>query len=302
MYQYMKKIISVIAGIILVIFSSYIILENSKMNSQEILTTKYEISYTPDFAQYRDKVLWQDKTLFWEFISLEDYLTNVVDGMAYVLISEVQLNPEFTELYERLGPDKNQKTVVVYPFFTAVAYSEPGFYTYYKGECGADSQTCLTISLKEKYPLAGHTSGKAVQVLHLLGYDFISDIDIYAHPKILEKYDKVLLLHSEYVTKEMFNAITSHPKVIFLYPNALYAEIEFDYKSNTIQLIRGHGYPTPDIVNGFDWEFENTHPYEFDTECKNWEFYEITNGFMLNCYPENIFHDNLKFLQKIKEL
>ena len=294
----MKKIISVVAGIILVIFSSYIILENSEMNFQEILTTKHEITYTSDYGQ--DKVIiGTDKSLFREFITLEDPRTKVIDGVAYVIMTDVQLNPEFTELYEELGPDKNQKTVVVYPFFTAVAYSEPGFYTYYKGECGTDPQTCLTISLKEKYPLAGHTSGKAVQVLHLLGYDFISDIDIYAHPKILEKYDKVLLLHSEYVTKEMFNAITSHPKVIFLYPNALYGEIEFDSMKNKISLIRGHGYQG--VANAFDWEFENTRPYEFDTACKNWEFYEITNGWMLNCYPENIFHLDVKFIEKIKE-
>ena len=28
-----------------------------------------------------------------------------------------------------------QKTVVVYPYFTSVAYTEPGFYTYFRGEC-----------------------------------------------------------------------------------------------------------------------------------------------------------------------
>ena len=37
------------------------------------------------------------------------------------------------------------------------------------------------------------------------------------------------MLHNEYVTRPMFDAITSHPNVIYLYPNALYAEIEVNY-------------------------------------------------------------------------
>ena len=43
------------------------------------------------------------------------------------------------------------------------------------------------------------------------------------------------------------------------------------------------------ILNGFDWKNENTHPYEYDIECENWEFYPtngMPNGHMLNCYPE----------------
>ena len=65
----------------------------------------------------------------------------------------------------------------------------------------------------------------------------------------------------------MFNAIINHPHVIYLYPNALYAEIEVDYEKNEITLIRGHGYPESTIGNGFDWEFDNTHPYEYDENC-----------------------------------
>ena len=72
---------------------------------------------------------------------------------------------------------------------------------------------------------------------------------------------------NEYVTRAMFDAITNHPNVIYLYPNALYVEIEVDYIDETITMIRGHNYPEPEIANGFDWEFENTHPYEYDSEC-----------------------------------
>ena len=100
----------------------------------------------------------------------------------------------------------------------------------------------------------------------------------------------------------MFDAITNHPKVVYLYPNALYAEISLDYDNSTISLVRGHGYPDKSIVNGFDWKFENTDPYEYDTECKNWEFYQIDNGYMLNCYPEKILPYDLKLLKTIIDL
>ena len=112
----------------------------------------------------------------------------------------------------------------------------------------------------------------------------------------------MILLHNEYVTQSMFNSIINHPHVIYLYPNALYAEIEVDYKKNEITLIRGHGYPESTIMNGFDWEFDNTHPYEYDIECENWEFYRIPNGEMLNCYPERKLISNIELLKELKDL
>ena len=104
------------------------------------------------------------------------------------------------------------------------------------------------------------------------------------------------MLHNEYVTRTMFDAITSHPNVIYLYPNALYAEIEVDYTDQTITLIRGHNYPEHEIKNGFDWEFDNTHPYEYDNNCSNMEFYKTENGWMTTCYPENVFLQNSELL------
>jgi len=122
------------------------------------------------------------------------------------------------------------------------------------------------------------------------------------NPDVLQKFDKVIMLHSEYVTREMFDAITSHPNVVFLYPNALYAEIEVDYPANTITLIRGHNYPEPEIANGFDWEFDNTHPYEFDSECAGMDIYKIKNGWMTNCYPENLFLKNTEQLYNLLKI
>ena len=110
------------------------------------------------------------------------------------------------------------------------------------------------------------------------------------------------MLHNEYVTQTMFDAITNHPKVIYLYPNALYAEIEVDYETNLMTLIRGHGYPEPEISNGFDWEFDNTHPYEYDTQCNAMEFYGIDNGWMTNCYPEQVFTNSIEGTYKILDV
>ncbi len=86
-----------------------------------------------------------------------------------------------------------------------------------------------------------------------------------------------------------------------LHPNALYAQIEVDYEKEAITLIRGHNYPSPEIKNGFEWKFDNTHPYEYDTDCEDWDFIQIDNGIMLNCYPEKIIFQDERLLKAIKE-
>lgn len=199
-------------------------------------------------------------------------------------------------LYDELK-NIDEKTIVIFPIFTAIAYNEPGFYNYYRDEC--DSQ-CLTLPIKQI--LRAEIGGNGAQILKLLDYKFLSDIDIDKNPEILENFDKVILLHNEYVTQREFDAITSHPNVVYLYPNALYAEIEINYDENTITLIRGHGFPEKHVDNGFDWEFDNTRPYEFDLECNNWEFYEINNGKMLNCFPERQIYEDDSLLRALKEL
>jgi len=215
------------------------------------------------------------------------------------------LNPNKMDMYNEVALwNDPQKTVVVYPYFTFVAYNEPGFYTYYRGEC--DDCTTAKFVPPTLFYNEYVSSGIGHQALTLLGYPTITDTDIDQNPGILQQFDKVIMLHNEYVTRAMFDAITSHPNVIYLYPNALYAEIEVDYVDETITLIRGHNYPEPEISNGFDWEFDNTHPYEYDSLCADMEFYQIENGWMTNCYPENFFlkdHTGLfNLLKTIKNL
>ena len=201
----------------------------------------------------------------------------------------------------------NKKSAVVFPIFTAAAYSEPGFYTFYRGECDQEfhgvlfrDDDCLTVKLEEEYGPLFTSSANGVQVLNLLDYEIITDITIHQNPEILLQYEKIILLHNEYVTSTQFDAIISHPNVIYLYPNALYAEIDFDEDLWEISLIRGHNYPDPLIRNGFDWKFDNSLE-EYDVTCENMKFSKIDNGWMLNCYPENILHKSKELLKQIRE-
>ena len=84
------------------------------------------------------------------------------------------------------------------------------------------------MKLEDEYNPLFTSSANGLQVLNLLDYDIITDISIHQNPEILSTYEKIILLHNEYVTSIEFDAIISHPNVIYLYPNALYAEVNFD--------------------------------------------------------------------------
>ncbi|MBI3253267.1 MAG: hypothetical protein HYZ56_00835 [Nitrosopumilales archaeon] len=195
---------------------------------------------------------------------------------------QVALDSKLSKLYEEIGNFKNRKNIVfVYPAFTQAAYDKNGFYYYYAKSCNTK---CLTVDIPKGPKLSYHTSQTAVIIFNLLNYSSITDIALDKNPSILKKYDKVILLHNEYVTKKEFDAITKHPNVVYLFPNALYAEVKTDYTKNTMTLVRGHGYPSTDISNGFGWKFDNS-KLEYDYDCKNWKFVKNGNGKMLKCYP-----------------
>ena len=249
--------------------------------------------------------------LFETYVHPEQYMIDDADGLKKWISPILGLNPYKMDRYNEIAlwHDDSQKAVVVFPLFTATAYAPGGFYDYYRGKC--DDCTTTTIKLPG---LEYTSSGNAIQAFDLLGYDIISDKTLDKNPGILKNYNKVIMLHNEYVTRAMFDAITSHPKIIYLYPNALYAEIDVNYIDNTITLIRGHDYPPEDPVsNGFDWEFDNTHPYEYDNDCLTMEIYPIrdprSNGavhWMTNCYPDILFYADdegvFNLLKAIKDL
>jgi len=191
----------------------------------------------------------------------------------------------------------NDKTVVIYPIFTQSAYEWGGFHDFYAGSC----DECTTIQIQDFYEKFFSSSGNGYVILEFLGYEIIDDIELDQNPSILEQYDKVILLHNEFVTIAEFDAITNHPKVVYLYPNALSSEVEVNYLDNTITLIRGPNYPDDGIKNGFDWKFDNSE-YLLNWECRDWKFDKINNGNMLNCYPEQFLLENgFELLKTMKD-
>jgi hypothetical protein len=192
---------------------------------------------------------------------------------------------EFYQNYDELRSDG--KTAVVYPIFTQSAYDWGGFHDYYSGYC----DSCTNTELQHVYEKTFSASGNGFRILEFLGYQAIDDIDIDTNPAILNQFDKIVLLHNEFVTKKEFDAIMQHSNVVYLYPNALTSQITVDYATNSISLVRGPSYPTPDIKNGFDWNASNSE-HEKDWNCNSWSFHKVSNGYMLDCYPETFLPNN----------
>nr|AIF23980.1 hypothetical protein [uncultured marine thaumarchaeote SAT1000_22_D06] len=288
--------IDFINGLQYLIKHKIIKIDNKKILGQVPLE---DIRFSPSWQVDKDHLVFVQSSFF-EAYGVYGHCLTEGDNQVWGSLM-LGLNPNKLDMYNEVAVwNDPQKTVVVYPYFTFVAYTEPGFYTYYRGEC--DSCTTTKFASANLFYNEYQSSGIGHQALTLLGYTSISDMEIDQNPGILQQFDKVIILHNEYVTRAMFDAITSHPNVIYLYPNALYAEIEVDYVDETITLIRGHNYPEPEIINGFDWEFDNTYPYEYDNLCLDMEFYQIKNGWMTTCYPENIFLQNTKSLFNLLKL
>jgi len=258
-------------------------IDNTKIKSKISIE---DVKFSPSWTVEKDNMVFISSAFFEVYGGNGDCLINPHDGLSKWRSTMLGLHPDKMNQYNDVALwNDSQSAVVVYPYFTYAAYQPQGFYDYYRGDC----DDCTTTKFAQ--PTSKYTSsGNAHQALTLLGYHSITDIEIDKNPSILQQFDKVIILHNEYVTRAMFDAITNHPNVIYLYPNALYAEIEVNYTDRTITLIRGHDYPPEDPVsNGFDWPFDNTHPYEYDNTCLDLEFYKESVGWMTTCYPENLF-------------
>ena len=294
----MNRILIIIPIVILIIgIGSYFGMQSDEIIEISQIEQRTELMESPVLIQTNVKSLF--KVMAYE----NDF--EMIDGEKIWRNVYYELDESKLDTYQDLKNDK--KSAVVFPIFTAAAYSEPGFYTFYRGECDGEfhgmlfrDDDCLTIKINEEYSPSFTSSGDGLQVLNLLNYDIITDITIHQNPEILSSYEKIILLHNEYVTSVEFDAITSHPNVIYLYPNALYAEIDFDEELWEISLVRGHNYPEITIRNGFDWRFDNSLD-EYDVACNNMKFSKIDNGWMLNCYPENMLHKSKQLLKQIRD-
>ena len=86
------------------------------------------------------------KLLFKILVKEGDY--KVVNGTRVYSNQTFVLKPELADLYDELGVAKDpQNTIVITPVFTAMAYSEPGFYTYNRLQCDTK---CLTVKIDRK--------------------------------------------------------------------------------------------------------------------------------------------------------
>ena len=267
---------------------------------ENIIVMNSNVKNEIDIEEPKKIVFSTEPNAIFKVWSFEDDLIIKNGEIVYSKNFHLEVKKEWEKRYDEINIiNDNFNTIVILPVFTSSAYVEKGFYDYYKNEC----ETCTTTKIVENDYLVGDGGSHiGVKILEKLGYNTITDITVDKNPGILKNYDTVILVHNEYVTKKEFDAIINHPNVIYLYPNALYAEISVDYKKNEITLVRGHNYPKSEITNGFNWEFDNTHPYEYDIDCLNWEFYDIPNGKMLNCFPEVKMMSDTKLLKQIKNL
>jgi len=168
--------------------------------------------------------------------------------------------------------------LIIKPLLTANAYKKGSFYDYYQGEC---DESCLSVQIDEKALYTYDSSLRAIARFEQLGAKMADDYTL--DPNTLKDYDKIILLHNEYVTQEFFDSVQNHPNVIYMYPNALHAKVQVS--NGIMTLIEGHGYNGKD--NGFGWKYDNTRPYESDNLCESLDVIQIPNGKQLTCYPEN---------------
>lgn len=285
--------------VLLVMFTIFFIIQIHTVNA-DTLKSKYDVPSKPSIDNSTHFKFKADNGIKTANIPASKIfkITPKVDSNGFLLGMTMSVQPELKNVYKNIGFDKKtQKTVVIYPVFTQAAYSDNGFYRFYEKKCDT---SCLTVNIPNS-PSGGYSNslGGAI-ILNLLNYSQITDIDVDKNPSILKKYNKIIVLHNEYVTKTEFNAITSHPNVVYLYPNALFAQVNVDYDHNAIKLVRGHGYPTTNIQNGFGWSSDNS-KFEYDLDCNNWNFVKIKNGKMLNCYPEYRLTYDQSLLEALKK-
>ena len=148
-----------------------------------------------------------------------------------------------------------------------------------------------------------NTSFYSFQILQYLNYEMLSDLEIERTPDILEKYDKIIVLHNKYVTENIFNAITNHPKVIYLHPGSLSEEVEIDFDKNLITVLSPIKYPEEkNYRNDFLWEYDNTHrAFELCDLISDPKFEMVSNGIMINCFPEGMISSYVELLKIIKD-
>jgi hypothetical protein len=261
-------------------------------------STIQSIFITNDYIDVKSIVEGAPESLHISKSSLLFDIVGNYDNNGTLVSLSIQKKPELQNTYQKLAVTKySHDAVFIYPSFTQAAYEHGGFYDYYHKKCDTK---CLTVKIPDRVDGFQSSSITGAWILKLLNYSYVKDQDVDKNPEMLFQYKKVIVLHNEYVTKNEFDAITRHPNVVFLYPNALYAQVTTNYDNNTITLVKGHGYPDPTIRNGFGWNDDNSQ-YEYDITCNTWNVYKSGNYSMLNCYPEFALLHDILLLHAIRD-
>lgn len=193
--------------------------------------------------------------------------------------------------------NSDTRAIMIYPIFTQYAYKTGCFYP---PKSDGHYPVNITCSLRPMMINGSYVTGyNGFDYLSQLHYPFITDIAVDRHPEILQDYDKIILLHNEYMTKREFEAIKNFKNVVYLYPNSAYAEVSIDYDKLEMTLVRGHQYPTQDIANGFG--FVTTTQHEYDFKCEGYKWEARPNGIQPTCWPEFVIKADRDMLQVIKD-
>jgi hypothetical protein len=169
--------------------------------------------------------------------------------------------------------EKGPRIALVEPTFTAAAYNN-SFYVFYQKYSHVSANTNITNDLNLlsskiiKYPTITPTTNvhSAFAMLSLLknfklispdsNITVLTDADV-DNGSIFHNrggsvdtnsnaYDVVILGHQEYVTQREYNYLkdfVSNGGTMFLLDgNVFYAQVKFDHNTNTVTLIKGHGW------------------------------------------------------------
>ena len=157
-------------------------------------------------------------------------------------------------------------TIVIRPIFTETAYQNNGWY----------ETNSTSVKLNEIPSLRSFYSGSYYTWFILrLFYDTITDEQLNNNPDILKKYDRVILLHNEYVTHNEYNAIMNHTNVFYAYPNSLYKYVELNKDTITLGNMTNNPYSLS--------KTQYTNEYE-NCGLDNIKIVEYPNGKGLNCF------------------
>jgi len=136
-----------------------------------------------------DILPYTDNSIFEVFFYSGDILYNEKEFPPTIVKQQhFLLKPENTELYREIGVGFEQhNSVFIVPIFTMTAYGEHGFYNYFREECGTECLEDVPIRYESRPTF--ESSANAIKVLRLLGYPYITDIEIDKNPSILELFD-----------------------------------------------------------------------------------------------------------------